>query len=171
MDHSQDDGAMTVDEGAHISHFQQQVKSVERAGIIDPAEAQKAGWKHVDPGGNGDCFFRATAKAQAWMIKGQELTPEQTIAKGSWLRSLTVKHIKKHIDRFREAWAIPTSGKFANMSFDDWLAEAANKRLLQTACSFKLSLKFLDVLLLFGMTKRNETQSLGQNHSCWAIWT
>ena len=127
MDHSQDDGAMTVDEGAHISHFPQQVKSVERAGIIDPAEAQKAGWKHVDPGGNGDCFFRATAKAQAWMIKGQELTPEQTIAKGSWLRSLTVKHIKKHIDRFREAWAIPTSGKFANMSFDDWLAEAAKQ--------------------------------------------
>ena len=95
--------------------------------IIDAADAIKAGWSDVDLGGTGDCFFRAAAAAQMWNSKAQLLTPEEARSKGAWLRSLTVRHLKKDKKRFSQVWAPPESGPLAGLEYDAWLDEAAKQ--------------------------------------------
>ena len=61
--------------------------------LIDAAEALANGWQERDLKGNGDCFFRSVAAAQAWESKRKELNETEATAQGAWLRTITVKHV------------------------------------------------------------------------------
>ena len=111
--------------------------------LIDAAEALANGWQERDLQGNGDCFFRSVAAAQAWQSKRKELNEKEATAQGAWLRTITVKHVRKHYGRFLECWTPPSSqGEKEATTFDKWLDLATTKR----------------------------TQSLGTGHPRWPIW-
>eukprot|EP00438_Fugacium_kawagutii_P032616 Skav233161 [mRNA] locus=scaffold1669:495717:501543:+ [translate_table: standard] len=68
---------------------------------IDPADAvQNFKWREWDQGGSGDCFYRSCSL----FLKDFHAQPdrERSRQEGAWLRSETVKHIRKHSGRFQE---------------------------------------------------------------------
>eukprot|EP00438_Fugacium_kawagutii_P007590 Skav233825 [mRNA] locus=scaffold100:46668:49273:+ [translate_table: standard] len=68
---------------------------------IDPADAvQNFKWREWDQGGSGDCFYRSCSL----FLKDFHAQPdrERSRQEGAWLRSETVKHVRKHCGRFQE---------------------------------------------------------------------
>ena len=73
----------------------------------NPDEAVLAGWEKHDAGGTGDCFYRAFCTAtHAQENPGKTLKEEDLKHLAADARARVVLHVRKHIDRFREHYAL-----------------------------------------------------------------